>query len=289
MKINKIICLGDSITGTCCTGYNFYDGLKFYPFLLGEHFNCEIKNFGQGNNSNEKIGIDILDALQKENTDDSFFVIGWSSAIRRLVYMEDRNTLQNIGDATESRPWYKSSLIDTYATLKSMIIAQTFLEQSNVPYVNFFGWKSDFYFDDSSIEWIGKPYVDYGKSMEWKGGSDKKQGDGINLYNYKSNMWSNAVTDNDKIKKEHSFDFINYLTSKLNVESFIPIEFYNFLVSKGIKKSTFSPIFNKNTEIPVFNDEMLVISKDDLHPNELGHRLWTEEILIPHIEKVLEL
>ena len=66
------------------------------------------------------------------------------------------------------------------------------------------------------------------------------------------------------------------------MESFIPIEFYNFLVSKGIKKSTFSPIFNKNTEIPVFNDEMLVISKDDLHPNELGHRLWTEEILIPH-------
>ena len=58
MKINKIICLGDSITGTCCTGYDFYDGLKFYPFLLGEHFNCEIKNYGQGNNSNEKIGID---------------------------------------------------------------------------------------------------------------------------------------------------------------------------------------------------------------------------------------
>jgi len=74
MKINKIICLGDSITGTCCTGYDFYDGLKFYPFLLGEHFNCEIKNYGQGNNSNEKIGIDILDVLQKENTDDSVII-----------------------------------------------------------------------------------------------------------------------------------------------------------------------------------------------------------------------
>ena len=42
MKIKKILCFGDSITGTCVTGQNTYDGLKFYPYLLGKHFDCEV-------------------------------------------------------------------------------------------------------------------------------------------------------------------------------------------------------------------------------------------------------
>jgi|10_taG_2_1085330.scaffolds.fasta_scaffold01382_7 lysophospholipase L1-like esterase len=293
MKIKKIICFGDSITGTCVTGYNEYNGLKFYPYLLGEHFDCEIENYGQGNNSNEKIGIDILDVLHRENIDDSFFVINWTSAIRRLVYMEDRDSLANIGDATESRPWYKSSLIDSYATLKTMIMVQSLLDKMNIPYLNFFGWKSDFYLDNFSINWIGKHYIKYGKSIEWDPGSGERKIDSVNLYNYKSNMWSNAIPASPKLdsqsSEKHTFDFIYYLTNHLNMESFIHTEFYNFLVNKGTKRGTFSPIFKKNIKIPVLNDKILVISDEDLHPNELGHKLWTEEMLIPHIEERLVL
>ena len=37
--------------------------------------------------------------------------------------------------------------------------------------------------------------------------------------------------------------------------------------------------------INIQGDEILVISQDDLHPNELGHKLWTDEVLIPQIQE----
>ena len=270
MKIKKIFCFGDSITGTCVTGYDYYLGLKFYPYLLGEYFDCKIKNYGEGNNSNEKIGIDILNVLQKENIDDSFFVIGWSSAIRRLVYMEDKQLLENINDTTETKFWYKSSLIDTYATLNVMIVVQNLLDKMNIPYLNFFGWKSDFNLNNSSIEWLGKDYARVNKNGK------------IDFFKYKANMWSNAIVDNQVKDKRHEFNFINSLTKQLNIESFITKEFYNFLLEKGTKKRRF-----KFGEIPTINNEILVMSENDLHPNELGHELWTDEMLIPNIKRII--
>ena len=73
--MDKIFCFGDSITGHCVTGHDHYNGLKFYPYLLGEYFDCEIENYGVSVNSNEKISIDVLNAVSTKNYENSFFDI----------------------------------------------------------------------------------------------------------------------------------------------------------------------------------------------------------------------
>ena len=270
MKIKKIICFGVSITGTCVTGYDHYNGLKFYPYLLGEYFDCEIKNYGESVNSNEKISIDVLNAISTEDYTNSFFVIGWSSAIRRLVYMEDRKSMENINDATETRPWYKSSVMDVFATLNSMLTVQKVLTDRNIPFVNFISWKSDFIFNGDKLEWIGKDYTD-------------NENKNIDLWAYKSNMWSVSEPIKNVEVNNHGFDFINLMCNELKTKNFIKKEFYDYLLEKGTADGKFLKF--KDSKIPIFNDKILVISKDDLHPNELGHKLWTEEVLIPNIKE----
>jgi hypothetical protein len=268
-NINKIFCFGDSITGHCVTGNDHYNGLKFYPYLLGEYFDCEIENYGVSVNSNEKISIDVLNAISTKNYTNSLFVIGWSSAIRRLVYMEDRKSMENINDATETRPWYKSSVMDVFATLNSMLTVQKVLTDRNIPFVNFFGWKSDFIFNDDKLKWIGKGYT----------GNENKN---IDLWAYKSNMWSVSEPLENTEVKSHGFDFINLMCNELKIKNFIKKEFYDYLLEKGTVDGKFLKF--KDAKIPSLNKEILVISENDLHPNELGHKLWTEEVLIPHIK-----
>jgi hypothetical protein len=272
MKINKIYCFGDSITGHCVTGHDHYNGLKFYPYLLGEHFNCDVINIGKGNNSNEKICIDILNSIHTEQHKNSFFVLNWTSAIRRLVYMEDRNSMESINDATETRPWYKSSVMDVFTTLKCILSVQTILEKNKVPFINFFGWKSDFVFFEDRIRWIGKNYTE----------DDNKN---IDLWAYKSNMWSvaNPLENSNTFKQR--FDFIDLLCNEINLNNFVKEEFYDYLIGKGTVDGKFLKF--KDAKIPAMDGEMLVISENDLHPNELGHKIWTEEVLIKHIEEKL--
>ena len=273
-NINKIFCFGDSITGHCVTGNDHYNGLKFYPYLLGKHFDCEIKNYGESVNSNEKISIDALNAISTEDYTNSLFVMGWSSAIRRLVYMEDRKSMENINDATETRPWYKSSVMDVFATLNGMLTVQKVLTDRNIPFVNFFGWKSDFIFSKNKLKWIGKGYTD-------------NKNKNIDLWAYKSNMWSVSEPLEDADIKNHEFKFIDLMCSEIKIENFIKKELYDYLLEKGTVDSKFLKF--KNSKIPTLGDEILVISQDDLHPNELGHKLWTDEVLIPQIkEKINE-
>ena len=67
------------------------------------------------------------------------------------------------------------------------------------------------------------------------------------------------------------------------MKNFIKKEFYDYLLEKGTVDGKFLKF--KNAKIPFLNNEILVISENDLHPNELGHKLWTEEVLIPNIKK----
>ena len=39
--------------------------------------------------------------------------------------------------------------------------------------------------------------------------------------------------------------------------------------------------------VPYKDGERLTISNKDLHPNELGHELWTDEMLIPNIKRII--
>ena len=80
----------------------------------------------------------------------------------------------------------------------------------------------------------------------------------------------------------HGFDFINLMCNELKIKNFIKKEFYDYLLEKGTVDGKFLKF--KDAKIPSLNKEILVISENDLHPNELGHKLWTEEVLIPHIK-----
>ena len=105
----------------------------------------------------------------------------------------------------------------------------------------------------------------------------------IDLWAYKSNMWSVSEPLEDADIKNHEFKFIDLMCSEIKIENFIKKELYDYLLEKGTVDSKFLKF--KNSKIPTLGDEILVISQDDLHPNELGHKLWTDEVLIPQIQE----
>ena len=293
MKIKKILCFGDSITGTCVTGQNTYDGLKFYPYLLGKHFDCEVNNFGLGNNSNEKIAMDVAQSLLNDNFENNFFIINWTTNSRRMYYYEDLYSWNNNNALNLEN---KSSLMDTFSSLNCVKTTQSLLEDRGIPYLMFIGWRTDYIFEKNKLVWLANDYNndDYYAHMN------------VNLKNYGEVKGTKGVYSEfylnkkgEKITPQVStfIDIIQFLCSSIDLNCFIKQEFYQFLLNVGIKEfktyehhptnpSKIPPKVEINS-VPYKDGERLTISNKDLHPNELGHELWTDEMLIPNIKRII--
>ena len=135
-----------------------------FPYLLKNRLNCELLNDSQNGSSNQR----ILRTTLKQNLNDYFVIIGWSSIYRYEYYQDGWNKVTpRDGEKFKVIKYFKEEWF-IVNFLNQVLTLQNHLKYHNIPFFFFlsfagapvFGVK-DYGYDERNATFPNKPIVDW--------------------------------------------------------------------------------------------------------------------------------